>query len=158
MMGEGPLFSYDEEYNFFMSSEDKAEGYLQSALRMRVEIASKRGIEYSTEVAWTCCNIASLLTKYPNRFEDAERLIQDALHIYQELDKEFPEQHASSLARTYTAYGRLLAKWEGRSMDALEAYKKALEINALLEHDYPGVYSKEMEAIRNEIAMMTKSL
>jgi len=156
--GDGPLFSYDDEYEFFMNSEGKAEEYLASALAMRVDIAAKKGEANSTEVAWTCCNLAALLTKYPNRFEDAEHFIEDALSIYKELDKEFPEQHASSLARTYTTYGRLLAKWKGRSADALEAYKKALEINATLEHDYPGVYTKEIEMIKKELYFMEKSL
>lgn len=156
--GEGPLFSYDDEYEFFMNSEGKAEEYLASALAMRVDIAAKKGEVNSTEVAWTCCNLAALLTKNPDRYEDAEHFIEDALSIYKELDKEFPEQHASSLARTYTAYGRLLAKWKGRRADALEAFKKALEINATLEHDYPGVYTKEIEVIKKELDFMEKSL
>lgn len=137
---------------------EKSEEYLASALAMRVAIAAKKGEANSTEVAWTCCNLASLLTKYPDRYEDAEHFIEDALSIYKELDKEFPEQHASSLARTYTAYGRLLAKWKGRREDALEAFKKALEINVTLEHDYPGVYTNEIEVIKKELDFMEKSL
>ncbi len=156
--GEGKLFSYDEEYDFFMNSEGKAEKYLMSSLSTRVEIAAMKGDPDSTEVAWTCCNIASLLTKYPDRYEDAEKYIEDALHIYKELDKRYPDQHASSLARTYTAYGRLLAKWKGRKADSYEAYRKSLEINSALEHDYPGVYIKEIEIIKKELDSMEKSL
>lgn len=158
LCGEGRLFSYDNEYEFFMNSERKAEEYLKVALTMRDEIADKKGEFDSTEVAWTCCNLASLLTKYPDRYEDAEHFIENALRIYTELDKKFPNRHASSMARTYTSYGRLLAKWKGRRADALEAFKKALQINVLLEHDFPGVYTKEIEAIKKELIFMEKSL
>lgn len=152
----GEDISYDDQYEFFMKSEGKAEEYLKTALAIRIQIAKKKGDNHSTEVAWTCCNIASLLSKYPDRYEDAEKLIFDALSIYQELDKEFPEQHASSMARTYSSYGRLLSKWEGRKTDALMAYKKALDINVALEKEYPGVYIKEIEAIQKEVDTFSK--
>lgn len=151
LTSEDLLVSYDEEYEFFMNSEGKAENYLKTALAIRVELAEKKGDNNSTEVAWTCCNIASLLSKYPDRYEDAKKLIFDALSIYEELDKEFPDQHASSMARTYSSYGRLLSKWEGREVDALMAYKQALDINVTLEKEYPGIYIREIEATQNEI-------
>lgn len=154
--GNNELFSYENEYQFFMNSEGKAEEYLKSALEIRVKVGELRGDKNPTEVAWTCCNIASLLTKYKDRYADAEKFILDALNIYDELNELYPEQHASSQARTYAAYGRLLAKWEGRKADALEAFKKALEINGMLEHDYPGVYSKEIEDINADVEKITK--
>lgn len=148
--------SYEDEYSFFMNSENKAEGYLQAALEMRRKVAAEKGDKNSTEVAWTCCNIASLLIHYPERYEDAEKLLCEALTIYEELNKEYPGQHAASSARTYTTYGRLLAKWKGRRKEAQEAYKKSIEINSALEHDYPGVYIRELEEVMKEAAAIAE--
>ena len=128
----------------------KSEKYLKEALRIRRQIASIKGVANDNEVAWTLCNLCSLLSGLPDRFQDAEKYIAESLLIYDNLDKEYPEQHTSSMARSYTSYARLLSNWEGREEDAIDKYEVSIALNKKLESDYPGVYGKELAVILAE--------
>lgn len=129
----------------------QAEFYLKEALKVREAIAKYKGYDKDTEVAWTLCNLAALLSQDESRYAEAEELITRALYLYEELDKTCPEQHMSSAARTYTVYARLLAKWDGHEDEAMNNYAIAHMLNKKLEKDYPGIYVKEIEMIEREM-------
>lgn len=134
----------------------RAERYLKEALGVREKIAEKIGYERDTEVAWTLCNLARLLSQDVYRHKEAEELILRALHLYEELDKTYPEQHLSSMARTYRTYAHLLEQNKDRISEAEECLEKALSLNEKLESDYPGIYKGEIEQIQQELSRMTE--
>jgi len=136
-----------------MNAQQESKYYLRISLNYRKSFSELRHNPDSTEVAWTCCNLANLLTNTGDYLE-AEALLKEALGIYHNLEQKFPGQHSSSEARTCSAYARLLEKIPERENDAIRLYNKALESNLALEKEHPGTYSVEIENLRKRILEM----
>lgn len=128
-----------------------SQSYLQESLQIRRQIAKLWKISDSTEVAWTCCNLAILLTG-AGAYEDAEQYLREAIDIYCRLEKKYPERHMSSEARTYVIYAELLKKNPDRIEEAKIYYRKALKLYRKLEQDSQGIYTVEINNLTKEIA------
>ena len=153
-------------------NKKKAKKILKDALEIRMALAKVRSNEDSTEVAWTCFNLASLLYAELNekppflssdnlneymifisrqlKLQEAENYLQKALEIYKHLDTKFPGQHMSSQARTTALYGKLLKLWETRQNEACEIFNKALKLYTLLDNENPGMYKNEINSLKQQ--------
>ena len=109
-------------------------------------LSIRRKMDLPTEIAWTLCNLASILSDDPASEEIVRQSFEEALDIYHKLDQLYPGQHMGSEAKTCLRYAEFLKKSSHTSDLALEYFKRALELNETLEHDYPGVYTKEVDA------------
>lgn len=133
---------------------EQSRRYLKEALYLRILLSKLRQMPDSTEVAWTYCNLASLLSKDDKGKNEAEESLKKALEIYHRLDQKYPGQHVGSEARTCSAYARLLKSMPDRKNEAMIYYKKAIELNEVLEKDYPGTYAIELEKLKKEFASL----
>ncbi len=112
----------------------------------------------STEVAWTCVNLARLLGKKNKQSAEAESLLEKAIEMYEIWDERTPKLHYSSMARAYVAYGQILENQPERYDDAMEIYSRALALNAALENDSPGTYTKEIQDIESALETLEKKI
>lgn len=139
---------------FFDADLIKAENYLQSSLEIRRKLDSIRSNKNSsTEIAWTCCNLAVCIACFQNRLDEAETLFKESLEIYYDLEQVIPGIEAPSIARTLSAYANALIA--ERPNEGLELYNSALQLNQTLEDKNPGVYSGEIENITKQIEKAT---
>lgn len=142
----------------FDSTIDLAEHYLHEALSIREYLADCADNKNSTEVAWTCVNLARLLGKKNNQSAEAESLLEKAIGIYEVLDERTPKLHYGSMARAYVAYGQILENQPERYDDAVEKYNCALALNTALESDSPGTYTKEIQDIESALETLEKQI
>ena len=114
-------------------------------------LAIRRQMDYPTEVAWTLCNLASILSIDPDSEDTVHQSFEEALDIYHSLDKKYPGQHIGSEAKTCLLYAEFLERSSCDPDIALNYYKRAFELNEILEQDYPGVYTKEVETSKKAL-------
>ena len=132
-------------YDDIIKEKENATIALQDALIIR------RKNNDPTEVAWTLCNLAAILSDNPASEETVRQSFEEALDIYHKLDQLYPGQHMGSEAKTCLLYAEFLQKSDHAPDLALEYFKRALELNETLEHDYPGVYTKEVETSKEAL-------
>ena len=139
----------------------KAEEYLTAALYTRKKIAlltfMKGDRNSSSEVAWTCCNLAVCVSYDSSRLNEALRLFRRSVAIYKNIEKNAPGLEMSSFARTLTAQAKVSVKMNNKD-EAIRLYNSALELNKKLEANNPGVYSGEIDYIINELHALSNSV
>lgn len=128
-----------------MELYNSCETILQEALTIRKALAEARSEINSTEVAWTCFNLASLLLK-KGKYPNAETYIMQALEIYQRINQTCPGLTASSEAKTLVLYAKLLTLTHGSNTLAIETLNKALSLYSSLENT--SDYSQEIKNIK----------
>lgn len=134
-----------------LSFEDILKKKEISTRALQDALAIRRQMDYPTEVAWTLCNLAAILSNDPDSEDTVHQSFEEALDIYHSLDKKYPGQHIGSEAKTCLLYAEFLERSSCDPDIALNYYKRAFELNEILEQDYPGVYTKEVETSKKAL-------
>lgn len=139
----GFLLSFSEE------SRKEGEELLLLALKYREQLAKGAA---SSEVAWTCSNLACLYLLGGFNYDVAEELMKRALFEYQDLEQIAPETHFASMAYICNNYGMLLLRGFGKTEEAVLQLKNSLGMYRKLESEYPDSYFQETAMVCNNIA------
>ncbi len=136
----------------YLSYKDVLELYnnsatvLQEALEIRKALADARSEHNSTEVAWTCFNLASLLIR-KKEYIQAEIYIKQSLKIYKRINQTSPGLVASSEAKILVLYSKLLSCVNKNDTRISINLNKALSL--YLSLDNASDYSREINNIKN---------
>ena len=131
---------------------NSSDNILQEALEIRNALAKARYEHNSTEVAWTCFNLASLHINIKN-YTTAEVYIKQALGIYRRINQLCPRLMASDEAKTLVLYAKLLSHVNKNDNRITDNLNKALSL--YLSLDNASDYSKEIDIVKHLVSSST---
>lgn len=135
--------------SFKKESRKEGEELLIKALKYRKELAKG---DASSEVAWTCSNLACLYLLGGYNYDKAVQLMEASLFEYQDLEQIAPKTHYASMAYICNNYGILLLRGFRKATEAVSQLKNSLSMYRKLEYDYPDSYFQETAMVCNNIA------
>ena len=111
-------------------------------MKLRLLLEEREPGKHTSEIAWTCNNLAILLHADPEQQADAEHLYRQVLNTRSTQEQAAPGSVTADVAIICGNLGILYTQTKG--IKAHDLLSEALEINQKLESEYPGVYSSEL--------------